>query len=419
MSEVFRICGGQPLKGEVYICGGKNAALAVIPAALLTDDVCVIENLPDVLDIHILTRMLRAIGAKVSFEGNTMTICCKEVDRFDPPVELARMIRGSSYFLGALLGRMGKSRVAMPGGCNIGERKIDLHIKGFQALGATVIDEGEVVDAQVDRLMGAEIYLDFPSVGATVNIMLAAARAEGNTIIVNAGKEPHIVDLANMLNGMGASIRGAGTDVIRIRGTQKLHGCTYTIIPDQIETGTMMIAAAATKGDITIHGAIPVHLEALTAKLLEMGVHVEEGEDMIRVYSHGPHRAISIKTLPYPGFPTDLQQPISALLTTAKGTSIINETIFDGRQRHVPELRKMGAKIEVREESIAYITGVPSLLGATVAATDLRAGAAMVIAGLMADGVTEIENIHYIDRGYEHFEEKLRSLGAKIERIEK
>ncbi len=414
--EIMRVEGGHELRGEVSICGGKNAALAVIPAALLTDDVCIIENLPNVDDVAVLADMLRHVGAKVTLENRCMTVDASGVNKCEAPEHLAKLIRGSSYFLGALLGRLGMARVAMPGGCAIGERKIDLHIKGFEALGATVVDDGEVLSARASKLEGTEIFLDLPSVGATVNIMLAAVLAHGNTLIVNAGKEPHIVDLANMLNGMGAYIRGAGTDMIRIRGVKRLHGCTYTIIPDQIETGTLMIAAAAARGDITIHGAIPVHMEALTAKLLEMGIRVFEGDDMIRVLSTGVHRAINVKTLPYPGFPTDLQQPISSLLTTARGESEINETIFDNRHRHIPELVKMGASAHV-DGQIARIRGVDRLRGARVQATDLRAGAALVIAGLMAEGVTEIENVHYIDRGYEDIESKLRSLNARIERV--
>ena len=414
--EVMRVNGGYELNGEVSICGGKNAALAVIPAALLTDDICVIENLPSVSDISVLADMLRHVGAKVTLEKRRMVVDASGLSNCEAPAHLARLIRSSSYFLGALLGRLGMSKVAMPGGCAIGERKIDLHIKGFEALGATVIDDGEMVSACAKKLTGTEIFLDLPSVGATVNIMLAAVLAEGSTLIVNAAKEPHIVDLANMLNSMGAYVRGAGTDIIRIRGMKRLHGCTYTIIPDQIETGTLMIAAAAARGDITIHGAIPVHMEALSAKLLEMGVRVFEGDDMIRILSTGMHRAINVKTLPYPGFPTDLQQPMASLLTIANGVSEINETLYDNRHKHIPELVKMGASATVHGQ-IAQITGVPRLHGACVTATDLRAGAALVIAGLMAEGVTEISNIHYIDRGYEGIEEKLRSLNARIERV--
>ena len=415
-SERLVIRGGKRLVGEVSICGGKNAALAVIPVALLTNDVCTIENLPDIDDIDVLSQMLAYIGAKVTITGRSMTIDPSGVDKSEVPADLASRIRGSSYFLGALLGRCGHSYVPLPGGCNIGQRKMDQHFKGFNQLGAVVKEYEDAVEVESDMLVGTEIYLDMPSVGATVNILLAAVTAKGDTIISNAGKEPHIVDLANMLNAMGARIRGAGTNVIRIKGVEKLHGCTYMIIPDQIETGTLMIAAAATGGDITIHGAIPVHMEALTAKLFEMGVRVYEGDDMIRVVSGGYHRAVNIETLPYPGFPTDLQQPMAALLTCAHGTSTINETIFENRHQHIAQLVRMGADADVNGR-IATIRGVEKLHGAQIVATDLRAGAAMIVAALMADGISEIENVHYIDRGYEHIEDKLRSLGAQIERI--
>ncbi len=398
--EIMRVEGGRELKGEVSINGGKNAALAVIP-------------------IDVLAQMLRHVGAKVSFENNErrMVVDASGVDKYEAPEHLAKLIRGSAYFLGALLGRLGISKVPMPGGCAIGERKIDLHIKGFEALGAQVEDDGEVVFVESkQKLRGAEIFLDIASVGATVNIMLASVLADGLTQIVNAAKEPHIVDLANMLNGMGAYIRGAGTDIIRVRGVKKLHGCNYTIVPDQIETGTLMIAVAAARGDITIHGAIPAHMEALSAKLLEMGIRVFEGDDMIRVLSSGRHRAINVMTAPYPGFPTDLQQPISALLTLADGESEIDETMFDNRLRHIHELVKMGADAKVYGQ-IARIRGVDRLRGARVEATDLRAGAALVIAGLMAEGVTEISNVHYIDRGYEGLEKKLCALNANIRRV--
>ncbi len=417
-SERIRIQGGVPLKGEVHICGGKNAALAVLPAALLTDDVCVIDNLPSIDDIPIMADLLRAAGAKVSLRNRVMTIDASGVDHFETPKDLAGRVRGSTYFMGAFLGRVGHGRVAIPGGCQIGARKLDFHFKGFGALGATVTEEGDFIGLSSNGgLIGNEIYLDFPSVGATINLMLASVKAKGNTIIANAAKEPHIVELASMLNGMGAHLRGAGTDTIRVRGVEKLHGCSYSIIPDQIETGTLMIAAAATRGDVIIHGAIPVHLEALSAKLLEMGVHVYEQDDMIRVACDGPYRACHVTTQPYPGFPTDLQQPLSAMLACAMGTSTINETIFEDRQRHIAELCKMGAVANVENKALATIQGVDHLTGTTVFATDLRAGAAMVIAGLMAQGETLIGNVHYIDRGYESLETKLRSLGARISRI--
>ena len=399
--------------------GGKNAALAIIPAALLSSEPCTIENLPQVSDIAALRDILEELGAKVTLNGSSMTIDPRGVHSTFVPEAHARRLRASYYFVGALLGVFGKADVSYPGGCAIGSRPIDQHIKGFEALGAEVTVDNSMICARAENgLHGAEIYLDMPSVGATINIMLAATRAQGNTIIVNAGKEPHIVDLANFINAMGGSVKGAGTDTIRIRGGRPMHGCTYAVIPDQIEAGTLMIAAAATAGDVLIRGALPTHMEALTAKLLEMGARVDEGigEDSIRVRSDGNHRHVSIKTQPYPGFPTDLQQPMSALLSTARGTSIINETIYEQRHRHLEEIRRMGGQSEIRDR-IAIIEGVPKLTGCAVTATDLRAGAALVIAGLMAEGVTDIYNVQFIDRGYEHLEKKLSELGAKIERL--
>ena len=399
--------------------GGKNAALAIIPAALLSSEPCTIENLPQVSDIAALRDILEELGAKVTLNGSSMTIDPRGVRSTFVSEEHARRLRASYYFVGALLGVFGKADVSYPGGCAIGSRPIDQHIKGFEALGAEVTVDNSMICARAeDGLHGAEIYLDMPSVGATINIMLAATRAKGNTIIVNAGKEPHIVDLANFINAMGGSVKGAGTDTIRIRGGRSMHGCTYAVIPDQIEAGTLMIAAAATAGDVLIRGALPTHMEALTAKLLEMGARVDEGigEDSIRVRSDGNHRHVNIKTLPYPGFPTDLQQPMSALLSTARGTSIINETIYEQRHRHLEEIRRMGGQSQIHER-IAIIEGVPKLTGCAVTATDLRAGAALVVAGLMAEGVTDIYNVQFIDRGYEHLEKKLSQLGAKIERL--
>ena len=399
--------------------GGKNAALAIIPAALLSSEPCTIENLPQVSDIAALRDILEELGAKVTLDGSSMTIDPRGVHSTFVPEAHARRLRASYYFVGALLGVFGRADVSYPGGCAIGSRPIDQHIKGFEALGAEVTVDNSMICARAENgLHGAEIYLDMPSVGATINIMLAATRAQGNTIIVNAGKEPHIVDLANFINSMGGSVKGAGTDTIRIRGGRPMHGCTYAVIPDQIEAGTLMIAAAATAGDVLIRGALPTHMEALTAKLLEMGARVDEGigEDSIRVRSDGNHRHVSIKTQPYPGFPTDLQQPMSALLSTARGTSIINETIYEQRHRHLEEIRRMGGQSEIRDR-IAIIEGVPKLTGCAVTATDLRAGAALVIAGLMAEGVTDIYNVQFIDRGYEHLEKKLSELGAKIERL--
>ena len=399
--------------------GGKNAALAIIPAALLSSEPCTIENLPQVSDIAALRDILEELGAKVTLDGSSMTIDPRGVHSTFVPEAHARRLRASYYFVGALLGVFGRADVSYPGGCAIGSRPIDQHIKGFEALVAEVTVDNSMICARAENgLHGAEIYLDMPSVGATINIMLAATRAQGNTIIVNAGKEPHIVDLANFINAMGGSVKGAGTDTIRIRGGRPMHGCTYAVIPDQIEAGTLMIAAAATAGDVLIRGALPTHMEALTAKLLEMGARVDEGigEDSIRVRSDGNHRHVSIKTQPYPGFPTDLQQPMSALLSTARGTSIINETIYEQRHRHLEEIRRMGGQSEIRDR-IAIIEGVPRLTGCAVTATDLRAGAALVIAGLMAEGVTDIYNVQFIDRGYEHLEKKLSELGAKIERL--
>ncbi len=419
MAEKLRIYGGRRLEGTVVVNGGKNAALAIIPAALLSSEPCTIENLPQVSDIAALRDILEELGASVTLAGSSMTIDPRGVHSTFVSEEHAWRLRASYYFVGALLGVFGKADVSYPGGCAIGSRPIDQHIKGFEALGAEVTVDNSMICARAEHgLHGAEIYLDMPSVGATINIMLAATRAKGNTIIVNAGKEPHIVDLANFINAMGGSVKGAGTDTIRIRGGRPMHGCTYTVIPDQIEAGTLMIAAAATAGDVLIRGALPTHMEALTAKLLEMGARVDEGvgEDSIRVRSDGNHRHVNIKTLPYPGFPTDLQQPMSALLSTARGTSIINETIYEMRHRHLDEIRRMGGQSEVRDR-IAIIDGVPKLTGCAVTATDLRAGAALVVAGLMAEGVTDIYNVQFIDRGYEHLEKKLSQLGARIERL--
>ena len=416
----YIIHGGRPLMGEVTISGAKNAAVAIIPAALLVDGVCRIENIPQISDVTLLFSILEELGARVRvLNRHTVEIDSRHVHSTQPSFELVRRIRASYYLLGALLGRFGKATVAMPGGCNFGVRPIDQHVKGFRAMGAEVT-EGNLVQAVAKggRLTGAAVYLDMVSVGATMNIMMAAALAEGTTTIENAAKEPHIVDLANFINAMGGSVKGAGTDVIRIRGGRPMHGCTYAIIPDQIEAGTLMIAAAATHGDVLIRGALPTHMEALTAKLLEMGARVDEGvgEDSIRVRSDGNHRHVNIKTLPYPGFPTDLQQPMSVLLSTARGTSIINETIYEMRYKHLEEIRHMGGISQINDR-IAIIEGVPHLTGCAVTASDLRAGAALVIAGLMAEGVTDIYNVQYIDRGYEHLEDKLRSLGAKIERL--
>ena len=414
--ERMLITGGNPLQGEVRVSGGKNTAVAVIPATLLCDEPCTIENLPDIADVYALVDILRALGAKVEYVPNLyMKVDPRPADGWQVSYADSQRLRASYYLLGALLGRRNEAEVYLPGGCAIGARPIDQHIKGFEALGAVVEQLGGRIVAKADGLIGSDVFFDVVTVGGTINVMLAAAKARGTTIIYNAAKEPHIVDLANFLNSMGAKIKGAGTDVIRIRGQQYLHGATYAVIPDQIETGTLMIAAAATHGDVVIHGCIPTHMEALSAKLLEMGVRVTDSDDAIRVRSNGVHRAVNIKTQVYPGFPTDLQQPMSALLTTAKGTSIVQETIYESRLKHLTEISRMGAQVRIMDRT-AIIEGVTDLYGAPITATDLRAGAALVVAGLMARGVTEIYEPHYIDRGYEHIEDKLRSLGAVISR---
>ncbi len=410
------ITGGHRLEGEVRVSGGKNTAVAVIPATLLCDAPCTIENLPDISDVYALVDILRALGAEVEYVPNShMTVDPRPATGWQVSYADSQRLRASYYLLGALLGRRHEAEVYLPGGCAIGARPIDQHIKGFETLGATVETRGGRIVAKANELVGSDVFFDVVTVGGTINVMLAAAKAKGNTTIYNAAKEPHIVDLANFLNSMGARIRGAGTDVIRIRGQEHLHSANYAVIPDQIETGTLMIAAAATHGDVTIRGCIPTHMEALTAKLLEMGVRVIEEDDSIRVVSNGVHRAVSFKTQVYPGFPTDLQQPMSALLTTAKGKSKIEETIYENRLRHLVEISRMGAQVSI-VDNIAMIDGVTDLHGAPITATDLRAGAALVIAGLMAKGVTEIYEPHYIDRGYENIEAKLRSLGAIITR---
>jgi len=408
------------LKGDVYISGAKNAAVAIIPAALMVDGSCRIENVPNISDIMMLKDTVSQLGAKIEFEdNNTIFIDARGLHSYSAPYEMVKCMRASYYLLGALLGRFKKAEVASPGGCDFGFRPIDQHIKGFRAMGAEVTVEHGIVKAKADKLVGSEIYLDVVSVGATVNLMLAAVKAEGVTTIENAAKEPHVVDVANFLNAMGANIKGAGTDVIKIKGVRNLPGgATYSIIPDQIEAGTFMVAAAATRGDVTVKNVIPKHMDSLTAKLLEMNVNVIEGEDWIRVIGSDRINKASIKTLPYPGFPTDLHPPIAVLLCIAEGTSTITEGIWDSRFQYVDELKRMGAQIKV-DGRIAVIEGVKKLTGAPIKATDLRAGAAMVIAGLVAEGRTEVFNIKYIDRGYERFEEKLRNLGADITRVEK
>ena len=417
--ERMLIVGGHRLEGTVRVSGGKNTAVAIIPAAILSHTPCVIENLPDIEDVTVSVETLRHLGAQVEWDAKNgiMQVDASTINRTDVPLELCRRMRASSYYIGALLARFGRAQVPLPGGCNIGRRPIDQHIKGMRVLGADVeMGHGTVV-AQAPYLTGGDVFMDMVTVGGTINVMLAASCARGTTTIYNAAKEPHIVDLANFLNSMGCKVKGAGTDVIRVRGVERMT-CRrpYAVIPDQIETGTLMIAAAATHGDVTICGCIPTHMEALTAKLLEMGARVDEKDDAIRVRSLGAHRGITFKTQVYPGFPTDLQQPMSALLCTATGTSTVVENIFESRFRHLAEMERMGARVRVYEQT-AVIEGVSQLHGAAVEASDLRAGAALVIAGLMAQGTTEISNTHFIDRGYEHLEDKLNSLGAVISRV--
>ena len=415
--EQYIIKGGKPLCGEVSIGGAKNAALAILAAAIMTDETVTIENLPYVMDIRVLLSAIEEIGAVVErIDKHTVKINGGHIGSVSVEYDYIKKIRASYYLLGALLGKYKKADVALPGGCNIGSRPIDQHLKGFKALGADVEIMNGMVVTKADRLVGTHIYLDVVSVGATINIMLAAALAEGNTIIENAAKEPHVVDVANMLNTMGANIKGAGTDVIRIKGVEKLHGATYSIIPDQIEAGTFMTAAAATRGDILIKNVIPKHLEAITAKLIEIGCDVEEFDDAVRVSATKRLGHTHIKTLPYPGFPTDMQPQMAIVLALSEGTSIVTESIFENRLKYVDELARMGATIKV-EGNTAIIDGVERYSGAQVNAPDLRAGAALVIAGLAADGFTTVDDIVYILRGYEDFDGKLRSLGGCIELV--
>ena len=415
--EQYIIKGGTPLVGEVEIGGAKNAALGILAAAIMTDETVLIDNLPDVNDINVLLDAIAGMGAQVSrIDRHTVKICGKTIQNLDIEYDYIKKIRASYYLLGAMLGKYKHAEVALPGGCNIGSRPIDQHLKGFRALGAEVdIMHGAIV-AKADELHGSHIFLDVVSVGATINIMMAASLAPGRTILENAAREPHVVDVANFLNSMGANIKGAGTDVIRIKGVEKLHRTEYSIIPDQIEAGTFMFAAAATGGDITVKNVIPKHLEATTAKLEEIGCEVEEFDDAVRVRSTGRLHRTHVKTLPYPGYPTDMQPQIAVTLALAEGTSIVTESIFENRFKYADELSRMGANIKVEGNS-AIIDGVKKLTGARVSAPDLRAGAALVIAGLAADGITIVDDIVYIQRGYENFEEKLRSLGAEIERV--
>ena len=415
--EQYVIKGGNPLVGEVEIGGAKNAALGILAAAIMTDETVTIDNLPNVRDINVLLSAMEGIGAKIERLGeHKVKINGSLIHDLSVDYEYINKIRASYYLLGALLGKYKKAEVAFPGGCAIGTRPIDLHLKGFRALGADVDIQHGLISATAEHLVGNHIYLDKVSVGATINIMMAASMAEGKTIIENAAKEPHVVDVANFLNSMGANIRGAGTDVIRIVGVEKLHKTEYSIIPDQIGAGTFMFAAAATKGDVTVKNVIPKHLEATTAKLIEIGCEVEEFDDAVRVVSSKPLHHTQVTTLPYPGFPTDMQPQMSVLLALAEGTSTVTESIFENRFKYVDELTRMGAQVKV-ESNIAIITGVEKYTGARVSAPDLRAGAALVIAGLAAEGITIVDDIYYIERGYEHFEEKLASLGAMIEKV--
>lgn len=414
--EQYVIKGGNPLNGEVEIGGAKNAALAILAAAIMTDETVTVGNIPNVRDINVLLQAIGEIGAKVDrVDAHTVRINGSFIQNVSVDNEFIRRIRASYYLLGALLGKYKKAEVALPGGCDIGSRPIDLHIKGFRALGASVDIAHGLVVAEAKNLVGTHIYLDKVSVGATINIMMAAAMATGKTVIENAAKEPHVVDVANFLNSMGANIRGAGTDVIRIVGVERLHKTEYSVIPDQIEAGTFMFAAAVAGGDVLVKNVIPKHLEATTAKLLEVGCRVREFDDAVRVMSDGRLLHTQVTTLPYPGFPTDMQPQMAVLLGIADGTSTVTESIFENRFKYVDELTRMGASIKV-ESNIAIISGVDRYSGARVNAPDLRAGAALVIAGLAAEGVTIVDDIYYIERGYEAFEEKLQAIGAQIER---
>ncbi len=413
----YLIHGGRPLHGSIEISGAKNAAVAILPAALLVNGKCRIENIPQISDVTLILQILRELGAEVrTVNRTTMDIDCSSIQNAPVPYELARRIRASYYLVGALLGRFGWAQVPMPGGCNLGGRPIDQHVKGFLAMGAEVEVRNGLIDAKAPggRVCGGQVYLDMVSVGATMNIMLAAVLADGMTIIENAAKEPHIVDLANFLNSMGANIMGAGTDVIKIRGVESLKGGSYSIIPDQIEAGTYMAAVAAAGGEVEIKNVIPKHLDCITAKLLEMGVEVEERDDSVVVRRDGPITRTNVKTMPYPGFPTDMQPQIAACLCLAQGTSVVTEGVWENRYRYVDEFRRMGARIQV-DGKVAVIEGVEKLTGAPVHACDLRAGAAMIIAGLAAHGDTEIDGIYHIERGYENIVEKLSDVGADIQ----
>jgi len=418
--EKLLVKGGNRLQGEVTISGAKNAAVAILPACLLVNDICRIENLPDIKDVKLFLKILEQLNADVKYiDKNTVEIDCTNVNSSVPPSDLTRKMRGSSYLMGALLARFSRFSVDPPGGCDFGTRPIDQHLKAFKAMGTKIDTSRGVVNGEAEKLKGGNIFFDVVTVGATINAMLAATCAEGTTVIENAAKEPHIVDLANFLNNMGANIRGAGTDTIKIKGTKNLHGCTYPIIPDQIEAGTFMVAAAATRGDVVIKNVIPRHLDIISAKLEEAGVKVSEGDDSVRVWVEEDtvFSPINFIALPYPGFPTDMQPQLVAFLTTIDGTSTAREGVWDNRFRYTNELKRLGAEVRV-EGKLAIIDGVKSLHGANVKATDLRAGAAMIIAGLMAEGTTEITDIYHIDRGYENFEDKFVKLGGDIQRIQ-
>lgn len=416
--EQYVIKGGNPLVGEVEIGGAKNAALAILAAATMTDETVLIENMPDVRDTNILLQAIKSIGAIVErVDRHTVKINGSQISNLVIADDYVKKIRASYYLIGALLGKYRNARVALPGGCNIGSRPIDQHIKGWKALGADVKIEHGLIITEAEKLTGSHIYMDVVSVGATINVMMSAVMAEGKTIIENAAKEPHVVDVANFLNSMGANIKGAGTDVIRIRGTGKLHGTEYAIIPDQIEAGTFMFAAAITKGDIMVKNVIPKHLESISAKLVEIGCEIEESDDAVRVVSSKPLTHTQVKTLPYPGFPTDMQPQMVVALALARGASIVTESIFENRFKYVDEMTRMGADIKV-EGNTAFINGVEKYTGAGIVAPDLRAGAALVLAGLAAEGITTVDDIKYIERGYEDFHIKLQSLGAIMERVD-
>ncbi|MDR0991283.1 MAG: UDP-N-acetylglucosamine 1-carboxyvinyltransferase [Ruminococcus sp.] len=415
--ERYIIKGGRRLTGEISVSGAKNAAVAIIPAALLSDEAVILENVPNISDAANSLKILAALGAEIEFlSENTVKIDASQITDTVVPYELAKLMRASYYFLGTLFGKYKRARVSLPGGCYLGDRPVDQHIKAFESLGAESFIEHGMVDITADEIVGTNIFFDMVTVGGTINTMFAAVRGTGLTVIENAAREPQIVDVANFLNSMGADIMGAGTDVIKIRGVSSLHKTTYSVIPDQIEAGTYMVAAAATGGNLLIKNVIPKHLEPITNRLLKIGVNVEEFDDSIRVTTDGPLVRTNIKTAPHPGFPTDMQPLVSTLLTLAEGTSIITEDIFDDRFRYVEELRRMGAQISV-DGKVAVIEGGANLTGAQVTAPDLRAGAALIVAGLAAHGVTEIENIHYVERGYESIVEKLRGAGAEIEKI--